>query len=89
LSIYSDETAWDFASNLPVARQGQIMENVPGAVVDVHYAHAGKFQHAIEWSEVFFNEANEVERIVLRASFSRRFDQFPRIEVKDGKIGAG
>ena len=45
------------------------MENVPRSVVDVNLTHAGSFHHAVEGGEVFFDEADEVEWIVLHASF--------------------
>jgi tetratricopeptide (TPR) repeat protein len=38
-------------------------------VVDVHLAHPSTFHHGVEGDEVFFDEAKEIELIVLDASF--------------------
>ncbi len=37
--------------------QVEVVEHIPGAVVDVHLAHAGSFHHGVEGDEVFFDEA--------------------------------
>ena len=49
--------------------QVEVEEHIPGAVVDVHFAHASSFHHAVEGREVFFDEADEIERIVLDTCF--------------------
>ena len=40
-------------------------EDVAGAVVNVHLAHPGAFHHRVEGDEVFRDERDQIQRVIL------------------------